>query len=144
MQNYNVNIEVDDNTTLTADDVDRVMDELAEFAPALSNSPRGWRTATITVPGESLRQAIASATAVVEASYGAKAIVVEAMTEPEADVRQGWVRTPDLVSVSQAAELLGVSRQRVLQRIREHTLPATQVGRDYVLPRAAVEAGVKG
>lgn len=140
MQNYSITIEVDDNKPLTAADVDRVMDELEAFSPALSNSTRGWRTATITSPGASLRQAIAAAVAVVEAAYGAQAIVVEAMTEAEADIRQGWVQTPDLVSVSQAAELLGVSRQRVLQRIGEHTLPATQVGREYVIPRSAVEA----
>ena len=119
--------------------------ELEEFRPALSNSTRGWRSATVTVPGASLRQAIATAVALVEAAYAAPAIAVEAMTEAEADVRQGWVQTPDLVSVTQAAELLGVSRQRVLQRIRENTLPATQVGRDYVIPRSAVEtASPKG
>lgn len=140
MQNYNITVEVDDNTALTSADVDRIMGELDEFAPALSNSTRGWRTATITVPGASLRQAIASAVSVVEAAYGARALLVEAMTETEADIRQGWVQTPDLVSVSQAAAILGVSRQRVLQRIQENTLPATQVGRDYVIPRSAVEA----
>ncbi|WP_210651368.1 excisionase family DNA-binding protein [Nocardioides sp. SYSU D00065] len=138
MQNYTVTIEVDDKKPLVAADVDRITDELEAFSPALGNSARGFRSATLSVPGQSLRQAVASAVAVVEAAMGAHAIVCEAMTEDEFDTRQGWAPTPELVSVSEAAELLGVSRQRVLQRIKERSLPATQVGRDYVIPRAAV------
>lgn len=140
MQNYSITIEVNDATALTGDDVDRITAELEEFMPALGNSARGFRSVSITAPGETLRQAVTAAVAVVEAALGAPAIVCEAMTEDEFDVRQGWAPVPELVSVSQAAELLGVSRQRVLQRISERTLPATQVGRDYVIPRSAVEA----
>lgn len=84
------------------------------------------------------RQAIAAGILVVEAAFRAEAIACEALTESEFDIRQGWASVPDLVSVSQAAELLGVSRQRVLQRINEKNSPATQVGRDYVIPRSAV------
>lgn len=142
MNSYFITIEVDDNKPLEAADVDRITDELEAFSPALGNSTRGFRSATISVTGQSLRQALASAIAVVEAAFDASAIVSEAMTEAEFDIRQGWVQTPDLVSVSQAAELLGVSRQRVLQRIQEKTLPATQVGRDYVIPRSAVITAV--
>jgi excisionase family DNA binding protein len=140
MNSYSITIEVNDATPLAGDDVDRITGELEEFAPALSNSARGFRSATITAPGASLRQATASAVAVVEAAFGAEAIVCEVMTEDEFDVRQGWVAVPELVSVSEAAALLGVTRQRVQQRINEHTLPATRVGSGYVLPRAAVEA----
>jgi excisionase family DNA binding protein len=138
MNSYTITIEVDDQTPLTGDDVDRIHDELEAFSPALGNSIRGFRSATVSAPGETLRQAIASAVAVVEAAFGASAIVVEAMIETEFDIRQGWERVPDLVSITEAAELLGVSRQRVLQRINEKTLPGTKVGRDYLIPRAAV------
>jgi excisionase family DNA binding protein len=141
---YFITIEVDDLTPITMDDVDRIAEELGAFSPAFGHSARGFRSATISVPGDSMRQATAAAIAVVEAAFSAPAIVCEAMTETEADIRQGWVQTPDLVSVSQAAELLGVTRQRVLQRIQERTLPATQVGSGWVIPRAAVEAASEG
>ena len=42
------------------------------------------------------------------------------------------------VSVAQAAELLGITRQAVLKRIHAGHLPATKVGRAYVLPRGAL------
>jgi uncharacterized protein len=44
-----------------------------------------------------------------------------------------------LVSVAQAAERLGVTRQAVLKRIRSGRLPATKVGRAYVVPEYALE-----
>jgi excisionase family DNA binding protein len=39
------------------------------------------------------------------------------------------------VSVAQAAELLGITRQAVLKRIRAGRLEATKVGRSYIVPR---------
>lgn len=43
------------------------------------------------------------------------------------------------LSVSQAAERLGVTRQAVLKRIRAGKLPATKVGRAYVIPAIALD-----
>ena len=40
------------------------------------------------------------------------------------------------VSVAQAAELLGITRQAVLKRIRGGRLRATKVGRSYIVPRS--------
>ncbi len=42
------------------------------------------------------------------------------------------------VSVAQAAELLGITRQAVLKRIRTGHLRATKVGRNYIVPREAI------
>jgi excisionase family DNA binding protein len=42
------------------------------------------------------------------------------------------------VSVAQAAELLGITRQAVLKRIRAGRLPATKVGQAYIVPRNAL------
>lgn len=39
----------------------------------------------------------------------------------------------DLLSVAEAAERLGITRQAVLKRIRNGRLPATKVGRAYVV-----------
>jgi excisionase family DNA binding protein len=42
------------------------------------------------------------------------------------------------VSVAQVAERLGITRQAVLKRIRSGRLPATKVGRAYVVPAGAL------
>jgi excisionase family DNA binding protein len=44
------------------------------------------------------------------------------------------------VGTSEAASLLGITRQAVLKRIRAGTLPARKVGRNYVIPVAAVQS----
>jgi hypothetical protein len=82
------------------DDVDRIAEELGAFSPAFGHSTRGSRSASISVPSDSMRQATAAAIAIVDAAFSAPAIVCEAMAEAEADIRQGWVHTPDLVNVS--------------------------------------------
>jgi uncharacterized protein len=45
------------------------------------------------------------------------------------------------VSVAQAAEMLGITRQAVLKRIHTGRLPATKVGHAYIVPRTALSAG---
>lgn len=49
--------------------------------------------------------------------------------------------TEAYISVAQAAELLGITRQAVLKRIRSGRLPATKVGRNYIVLRAALPTG---
>ena len=47
----------------------------------------------------------------------------------------------EFLSVTEAANLLGITRQAVLKRIRAGRLRAMKVGHGYVLPRAAVSLG---
>lgn len=54
--------------------------------------------------------------------------------------QQGWVPIRDLLRTAEAAEVLGVSRQRVVQLVDAGTLPETRVGGSLVLARSAVEA----
>ena len=44
------------------------------------------------------------------------------------------------MSVAEAAELLGITRQAVLKRIRTGRLGATKVGRNYIVPRGGLAA----
>ena len=44
----------------------------------------------------------------------------------------------EFVSVAQAAELLGITSQAVLKRIRTGRLQATKVGRNYIVAREAI------
>lgn len=53
---------------------------------------------------------------------------------------QTAAREAEGLSVPQAAELLGVTRQRVLQLVESGALPAQRFGRMWVIPRDAVEA----
>lgn len=47
--------------------------------------------------------------------------------------------TKALLTTSEAADELGVSRNRVLQLIEAGTVEATKVGRDWVIPASALE-----
>lgn len=57
-----------------------------------------------------------AAVALVEKLYGAPAIAAEVMATDEFDLRQGFAPIVRLVFVSEAAELLGVSRQWIAER----------------------------
>jgi excisionase family DNA binding protein len=48
-------------------------------------------------------------------------------------------KNPDYVSTSEAAEMLGLSYYRVFEYVEYRRLPATLVGRMYMIPRKAVE-----
>jgi excisionase family DNA binding protein len=50
------------------------------------------------------------------------------------------VAESEFLSVAQAAEALGITRQAVLKRIRTGRLDATKVGRNYVIARRSLAA----
>ena len=59
----------------------------------------------------------------------------------EFDRRADDVDRPDLVGATEAAEIIGISRQRVQQMADTGALPARKVGgKSLVFPRATVEA----
>lgn len=138
MTMYSAHVEVDHRDDY---DVDHVMEQLEQYHAAIGRSPRGYSDAQISLPAESLAQACVTAAAVVSAAYGgAPAIACEVMTEKEFDARQGHAPVPELVGVTEAAAILGVSRQAVLQQITTGTLPGEKVGRGWAIPLTAVMA----
>ena len=66
----------------------------------------------------------------------------EVLTTADFDRRLGVdvTQIPELVSVTEAAAALGVTRQAVLQRIESGSLPATRIGTAWAVPRSAVNA----
>lgn len=140
---YNATIEIDLHDP-GLDVLDHAVEQLADYHPAVNISPRGYAEATITLPAETLRQATNTALALVAAAFAEEPVTCTVMTTEEFDARQGFVPLPDLVSVADAAELLGVSRQRVLQKIVAHQLPAVRVGRDYAIPKSALVVPLAG
>lgn len=134
---YSAHVEVD---LRKAPDPDALIEQLAPFHASLGMSENGLFAAQISVVAETLPQAAIVAVSVIEAAVGAPVIALELLTEREFNRRGGWDDKDDLVTVPEAAAMLGVSRQAVGQRIRAKTLPAERRGRDYLIPRAAVEA----
>lgn len=118
---------------LDADHVDQLLDDLSDFHPAIARSPLGWLEVTLTVPAETPRQAVATGLAVL----GREPVSLTVMRTEEFDRRPvGVERVPDLLSVTEVAERLGVNRQAVLQQIDAGRLHAVRVGATWALPAA--------
>lgn len=138
MQTYTVRVELD--ATPDQEMADTLVDALAGFHPAVA--PLGRRTEVIvSLPAGDLRLAVRTALAVIldAAPLGAATVSVTAMLAEEWDSRIGLDAAADLLSVTEAAELLGSSRQAILQRIDSGSLPARRVGKSWAIPRDAVE-----
>lgn len=137
MKMHTITVEIDERK-LNEELAEELVEGLAHIHPAVGQSDRGWVSITVSLPAEHVSQAIALALAAVEQVAGRGVVAVTGMTEEESDAREGWETLPELVSVTEAADALDVSRQAVLDRISRGTLPATKIGRDYAIPRAAV------
>lgn len=143
MEHYTAEVEVSRRGNPTPDEVDQAMDTLAGYAPSISVTPRGYRAARITFPADTIGQAASTALAVVSAAIGGDVVRIELMTEKEADQREGTATLPELVGVTEAADMLNVSPQRVRQMIEEGKLAAHRVGgKSFALIRSEVEAKV--
>jgi excisionase family DNA binding protein len=142
---YSVHIEFE-RRDLPPAEAERILTQLEDWHAAVGHSPRGYVDVQITLPAEDLARAASTALAIAAPVVNAQPIRVEAMTEAEFDARLGEVPMPELVGVTDAAEMLGVSRQRVLQMVDEGKLAGTRIGksialaRDEVLARSAADA----
>lgn len=145
-KNYTATVEVAKRGNMPAAEVDATMDRLANNTVSLSVSPRGYRTVVITLPAADIAQAATSAALVAAYGFGVdvdRVIHVDVMSEAEADLREGSLEVPDLIGAAEAAQLLGVSPQRVRQMIDEGKISAHRVGeRSFALARSEVHAKV--
>jgi excisionase family DNA binding protein len=143
MEHYNLRAELSvrrPSPRTTEELFDRIVDDLAEFSAAASISERGRVEVVITIPGDTLRQAVQVGLAVLTGA-GLEPVRVEAMTTAEWDASNGVTdRVPELLSVTDVATMLGLTRQGVLHRINTGDLPAKKVGREYAIPADAVKA----
>lgn len=132
---YAVRVELD-HRGVSNDDVDRIHERLDDWAVSISENLAGYLELTITVPANSLRQATNTAlslTAEIGTPTG-----VHATTEKLRDERDQVEPLPDLVSVPEAAEILGYTRQNVLHLIETGQLAATKPARDYIIVKGAL------
>lgn len=123
----------------TRDDIDtQLATALSGYHPTLSRGPRGHVVVAITLPADTVVQAVQTAVAVVAQATGVDVLAVEALPAEESTKRAGLAPVPPLLSVSEAAAQLGVSRQAVLQRIDSGSLPATRIGSTWAVPEAGL------
>lgn len=133
MQHYNATAEI------RTRDLEQLVDQLADVHAVASPTAGGWAEVVITVPAENLRQAVTTASALVHQAAGDATVRrLEVLTTEAFDARQGLAPLPELVSATEAAAALGVSRQAVLQRLESGSLPGRKVGNGWVVPAAAL------
>ena len=120
MEHFNVRAEL---ATRRQDLDDDLIDALEGYSPAVSRSDRGRVEVIITLPADTLRQAITTALPLLEQAGDVPVIALEVMSTAEFDARNGIDPIPDLVSVSDAAELLGVTRTRGAAAARRGQAP---------------------
>lgn len=136
---YSVHIEFN-RRILKPESAARMVDQFTDWHGAVGFSPRGYVDVQLTLAAEDLVRAASTAVAIAAPIIQAQPLRVEAMTEAEFDARLGEVPMPELIGVTEAAELIGVSRQRVLQMIDEGKLAGVRVGKSIALARDEVLA----
>jgi len=137
---YNLRAELHSRNT----SADRLVDGLAEYEPVVSRSDRGWVTVDFRVPATELRQAFTTGMAVLERATTAPVLALEIVPIDELAARRRAEAVPELVSVTQAAEILAVSRRAVHQLIETGALPGRRVGSTWVIQRAALRSQLNG
>lgn len=145
MKNYTAVVELNRREPFALEEIDDVYEQIpGVHAPSFSTSPHGYRTVRLTVAAADVAQASFTAALIVTNGLSmalADIVSLEAMSEADADLRGGATSVPELVGVTEAAEILGVSAQRVRQMIDEHKLAAHRIGdRAFALVRSEVEA----
>ncbi|MGB8386125.1 MAG: excisionase family DNA-binding protein [Dermatophilaceae bacterium] len=131
---YVVEVDLDRHPSTGRDD--EITAELGDLSPSVAAGPGSRVSVTIAVDADTLRAAIMLALAVMQ-PHGTP-VGVTAKLERLHHVESRWQHVPELMSVTEAGQRLGVSRQRVLQMIAEGKLPRIRVGNQLVLPAGTV------
>ena len=137
---YNATLTITPSSPVEDDDaVDVLMEAFAAYHPAVGDAPAspGAVRAVITLPAHTLTQAVATATAL--AAQVGDLVGIEVIPTQMWDRREGLkVDDVELVSVTEAATILGLTNQAVRDRITAGTLPGRKIGRNWLVPTAAL------
>lgn len=136
-QMYNATIELEvpiDN--LAGDPADKLLDRFADYHPVLARSTLGRAELILSLPAQSLWQAASTVRHLVD-DLPATRVILE--TSTEFDLRS-HADVPHLLSVTEAAQRLGITRAGVQRKIDTGTLPAVRVGNAWAIPAVAAEA----
>ncbi|MQA84766.1 MAG: hypothetical protein GEV03_09130 [Streptosporangiales bacterium] len=146
------NVTVDFAGLVEPDEAMALDEALAGFEPSVGNVPsRGQFGVTVTSHATDLAGATAegiavTARAVAASGRDATPVAVEAMGWDEFSRRVEEPNYPDVVSTVEAAEILGVSRQRVHQLLASHAdfpTPLYELGTGKIWTWSAIEAFAK-
>lgn len=117
------------------------IDALAGYSPAISRTPRNLTEVVITYPAKDIGQAIVTGHGVLNTRIKTELFMLEVLPTDEFDRRAADVGMPSMVTTVEAAEIIGITRQRVLQLVESGAIPSERVGdRTLVLPRVTVES----
>lgn len=139
---YNVTVELDGKHDPEGLAEELYGTEVADaFHLAIHRSSSGNRVAlTLTLREAQVHSAVYEALAITREAWGLTPYAVSALPTDEYDRRADLgIDAPSMVSVPDAAALLGVSPQRVRQLLAADQLAGRKVGRDWLVSRAAVQ-----
>ena len=132
---YNASVELDVRAEALAGELgDQLLERFADFHAVLARSTLGRGELILSLPAEGLWQAVATLRALVE-RLDVTAVTVEASDDFD---RRADIHVPALLSVTEVAERLGITRAGVQHRIDIGSLPAVRVGNAWAIPAAAV------
>lgn len=135
---YQVDVELA-GPELSAAEAERAMDALPHLSAAI-----GWNgghsDVIITVNADDVVQAGVVGVAAIERATGRTVAVLAVVPTKMWDERQDFLPVPELVGASEAAEILGVTRQRIAQLVEEGKVPAQRAGSALVFARSTIEA----
>lgn len=137
---YNATLTITPSSPVEDDEaVDVLMEAFADYHPAVGDAPAspGALQAVVTVPAHTLAQAVATATAL--AAQVGDLEGIEVIPTQVWDRRAGLkIDDVELVSVTEAATILGLTSQAIRDRIAAGTLPGRKIGRNWLVPTAAL------
>ena len=137
---YNATLTITPSSPVEDDDtIDVLMDAFADYHPAVGDAPAspGALQVVITLPAHTLAQAVATATAL--AAQVGDLEGIEVIPTEVWDRREGLkIDDVELVSVTEAATILGLTSQAIRDRITAGTLPGRKIGRNWLVPTAAL------
>ena len=137
---YNATLTIAPFSPVEDDDaVDDLMEAFADYHPAVGDAPAspGAVQAVITLPAHTLAHAVAPAPP--QAPHVGALEGIEVIPTQVWDRREGLkVDDIELVSVTEAATILGLTSQAIRDRITAGTLPGRKIGRNWVVPAAAL------
>ncbi len=129
---YNATIEL--NQPAADMETSDLLDQYADYHPVLGRSLLGRLHLIISLPAETLWQAVSTVRALTQ---GLDIAAVTIDTTDDFD-RRSDATVPDLCSVTEAARRLGMTRAGVQRRIEAGTLPAVKIGTTWAIPANAL------
>lgn len=133
MSEFNAILEFEATDLEALDDL--LMEEFADFHPSVGLSTSDRVEVTVTIDATSAWAAVEAVRAVHVAD---DVVAVRVLPTVDYDELADLIDVPPLLSVTEAADELQVSRTRVQQLIDAGQLPARQVGRTWVVAAEGV------